>query len=390
MGLNIYFCDVCGVRVTDVDLRSGHGMRQYRDVICATCLEIGHGKEWLASRGLQAQAIGATPRTMAADMAVVDAGRDRAQTVPDSRAVGLPEDDSDPTATGHPSVRGAVIPRTHVTDFAGAAAGFAALGQQPAALRADDDGHLAEESSDDLDPALLGHAAAMTSDEHPASAFRTPVDEDESSPLINVKERATSASTSGKAPSEVPRSGASVAPSAQKGSTRFIAGSGKRPSTPSQTKGSGTKQTRTSSPRAGKGKDGKGGMPLPLKLSLVTIPLILLIAFFSIGPAIGHAKPADVHDMAAQKAKIDGGFMEAAAMVNAAIDSHDVAKMRAARERWINFQHEWELFTIAAKQWSNWTEDDCDRYWDGVLRAHDVQGRIKLLNDEIAKQSLGH
>ena len=131
-------------------------------------------------------------------------------------------------------------------------------------------------------------------------------------------------------------------------------------------------------------------MPLPLKISLVTIPLILLLAFFAIGPSIGRTKQPDVKDMAAQKAKIDGSFKEAAAMVNGAVESHDLAKMRAARERWTKFQHEWEVFTISAKQWSNWTEDDCDRYWDGVLKAHDVQSRIKLLNDDIAKQSIGH
>jgi hypothetical protein len=46
--MDIHFCDLCGVRVTDVDLRGGHGIRKQYDVICATCLELGHGKEWLA------------------------------------------------------------------------------------------------------------------------------------------------------------------------------------------------------------------------------------------------------------------------------------------------------------------------------------------------------
>jgi hypothetical protein len=47
--MNVYFCDVCGVRVTDVDLHSGHGMRRRNDVICGACLELGHGKEWMAN-----------------------------------------------------------------------------------------------------------------------------------------------------------------------------------------------------------------------------------------------------------------------------------------------------------------------------------------------------
>jgi len=45
--MNVYFCDVCGVRVTDVDLHSGHGIRRRHDVICAACLDLGHGKEWI-------------------------------------------------------------------------------------------------------------------------------------------------------------------------------------------------------------------------------------------------------------------------------------------------------------------------------------------------------
>jgi hypothetical protein len=49
--MNVYFCDVCGVRVTDVDLHSGHGIRRRHDVICAACLDLGHGKEWINGTG---------------------------------------------------------------------------------------------------------------------------------------------------------------------------------------------------------------------------------------------------------------------------------------------------------------------------------------------------
>ena len=50
MGLSIYFCDVCGTRITDADLRSGHGMLQRYDAICAGCIDLGHGKAWLEAR----------------------------------------------------------------------------------------------------------------------------------------------------------------------------------------------------------------------------------------------------------------------------------------------------------------------------------------------------
>ena len=48
--MDIYFCDLCGARVSDIDLRGGHGIRKQYDVICANCLELGHGKEWLAKQ----------------------------------------------------------------------------------------------------------------------------------------------------------------------------------------------------------------------------------------------------------------------------------------------------------------------------------------------------
>jgi len=51
--MDIYFCDLCGVRVTDIDLKGGHGLRSSHDVICANCLELGHGKDWLARRQAQ-------------------------------------------------------------------------------------------------------------------------------------------------------------------------------------------------------------------------------------------------------------------------------------------------------------------------------------------------
>jgi len=53
--MNVYFCDVCGVRVTDLDLHSGHGMRRRNDVICAACLELGHGKGWVANHAQKQQ-----------------------------------------------------------------------------------------------------------------------------------------------------------------------------------------------------------------------------------------------------------------------------------------------------------------------------------------------
>ncbi len=102
--MDIYFCDLCGVRVTDIDLKGGHGLRSGHDVICATCLELGHGKEWLAKRqpllkpvpgpgsgrqGKPAAAAGGEGRQAAA--ALLDRARDRARTAEEDQtpAVGV-------------------------------------------------------------------------------------------------------------------------------------------------------------------------------------------------------------------------------------------------------------------------------------------------------------
>ncbi|MBA3697623.1 MAG: hypothetical protein H0W78_01980 [Planctomycetes bacterium] len=111
--MDIHFCDLCGVRVTDVDLRGGHGIRKQYDVICATCLELGHGKEWLAShqRGkvataasqpaAQPAAAALAANTSNKQAPIVTLARDRVQTLEegdDSPAVApqvLSADESD-------------------------------------------------------------------------------------------------------------------------------------------------------------------------------------------------------------------------------------------------------------------------------------------------------
>jgi hypothetical protein len=108
--MDIYFCDLCGVRVTDIDLKGGHGLRSGHDVICATCLELGHGKEWLAKRQPQLKPVpgpgsgrqgkpavtagaasAAAGESRHAAAALLDRARDRARTAEEDQtpAVGV-------------------------------------------------------------------------------------------------------------------------------------------------------------------------------------------------------------------------------------------------------------------------------------------------------------
>lgn len=81
--MKVFFCDVCGVRVTDVDLSGGRGMRRRHDVICSTCLELGHGRQWAEDRGLSQRSTAAAASATPPGNPVIDAARDRASTMPD-------------------------------------------------------------------------------------------------------------------------------------------------------------------------------------------------------------------------------------------------------------------------------------------------------------------
>ncbi|MCX8039071.1 MAG: hypothetical protein N3B15_00620 [Planctomycetota bacterium] len=57
--MHIYFCDECGARVTDHDLRGGRGMRARHATICVSCVDQGRLSSWL-ERHRQEQAAAAT------------------------------------------------------------------------------------------------------------------------------------------------------------------------------------------------------------------------------------------------------------------------------------------------------------------------------------------
>lgn len=91
--MDIYFCDECGARVTDLDLRAGKGMRRRHATICAGCVDQGMAQAWLSRTGGKASAsaslqVGAAAPSALVASAVATAdpisvARDRARTVPD-------------------------------------------------------------------------------------------------------------------------------------------------------------------------------------------------------------------------------------------------------------------------------------------------------------------
>jgi hypothetical protein len=137
--MDIYFCDLCGVRVTDADLRAGHGINTNGDVICGTCLEMGHGKEWLSQRTAGKAVLTATG---ANEPSHIDVARDRARTFEDDDVAPMPDQIVAPMAVGD-DVEASEIDHVvtakvanspadpNSVNLASAASLFSALGKQP-------------------------------------------------------------------------------------------------------------------------------------------------------------------------------------------------------------------------------------------------------------------
>lgn len=95
--MHIFFCDICGVRVTDVDLRGGHGLRRRHHVICPTCLDLGHGKEWLERHRQRHHAVAAFDGTPSGAVALAE------PEIPDF----IPEPRETPAVVDHPLIAAA-------------------------------------------------------------------------------------------------------------------------------------------------------------------------------------------------------------------------------------------------------------------------------------------
>jgi hypothetical protein len=392
VGLNVYFCDVCGVRVTDVDLRSGHGMLRGRDVICATCLDMGHGKEWLASRGMAESApskaaSGSAPAGAANANPIINYARDRAATIPESTGASAARAD-----IAHEDTSAVITPQPEA-DFSGAAAGFAALTNRSERPSHDDDGRLDEESSDHVDPVLLHvtpqQGVVLSGDLPPTSPFDSEADD---GPAVAPAAAAKAKSSGSSRIVAKPKSDRLRNPGAGRGSQAAAAKSTtKRSSTAaspaSSGKASNPKSSKISKSTSSRAKRGGGGLSLPLKVSLITVPLLLiLVVSLSVGGTGAAAKQAEVKDLPAQKERIEREFSEVKSVINSAYSSKNLSDMKAANQRWQQFLGAWDGFAKDAQRYSGWTEDQCSSYWEG-LRAPDVGARTRLLRDEIAKQS---
>ncbi|MBA2480821.1 MAG: hypothetical protein H0V44_09170 [Planctomycetes bacterium] len=379
--MNVYFCDSCGVRVTDVDLHSGHGMRRRNDVICATCIDLGHGKDWM-QKG-QAPVLAAVGAGVAEDAdqqraaqrpssPIIAVARDRARTVEEEEepaavapvvmradlsahvVEGVPDLDDD-SAT-------AKVPILH-QNLASTAAGFAALGQPVDESRSSDDDDL-EETPVPQKPDDTGAESILAPTAAPAPGV-SPFESSKDAPDTDREKEET----------RIPSSPDTEI--AHKSSDRL-------------SKSQKSARGKTSASRAGKpGKStsrrGKSSNQQILIMSAVTGVLILIIGVLVIVKASnrGPRTPQTIVEDLTKKIRTE--VKAAATTAKAALQSKDPAALQDARTKLMALQADVNTFNIAAQK-ASWSEDNVETFLERDVHYQDVKTMLRLVNDELVKQ----
>jgi hypothetical protein len=408
--MDIYFCDLCGVRVTDIDLKGGHGLRSGHDVICATCLELGHGKEWLAKRQPQLKAVPASGPTRPAKTAAVavtamatasdsrqaaaallDRARDRARTAEEDQtpAIGVqllacePEGDAElaheeqseleEESGAHPQLTPA---ESHSTNLAAAANAFSALGPSAPAKETSASHHADDlddqEAAGEMDtqavaPAVAGDDVATDSPFSFTGAGDKPTvkkadaleDDDEVGRKVNQKDETL--------PTDRPPLKAEArAPS----------------SVTSATKRSSAKNSKTKSPKA----SGRGPRPakksnnrVVIILSCITLPFLLIMIYLTVMRGSGGHGPQKVikinisEDL--RKSIADARLDATAALQGTPLPD----KLDAARDKIQAIRPKIDDFEIQAKK-VGMSDEDIERAIEAV-HWQETASLVKNLNE---------
>ncbi len=346
MGLHIYFCDICGVRVTDVDLRSGHGLLRGHQVMCGTCVGMGHGQSWL--QGTEAASAGGPVPSHP----LIDAARDRAQTVPDPIGTGVPRQDT------HDTVR--VPSASPVSDLSSVAASLGAMSSAPA-----------ETSSLPTDDVPDVQDLPQDGMEHPAAPFVARADGEESSalqPAVRVSAPSSSSSR---------RRAAAATPTPAPGHD-----SGKRRSSTSSKSPSARQAKPKTAKSARTEASTKPKLPLPVVVTVIGLLVIGTGAFMMRqGVFTSSAKP-QVVELSDVKDQLYQSIKDARIVMNEALESRDVAKLKQARVKFQAAQDKCQEFERWAKQ-ANWTEENIEVQLEGFhfedLKAKDHDVRLELV-----------
>jgi hypothetical protein len=389
--MDIYFCDLCGARVTDVDLRGGHGIRRQYDVICATCLELGHGKEWLAKHQPRPRQAAAKPPVqlvaVAAGAAVpiggvrsepsIDVARDRARTAdedhPDEtpavapRTLQADEPEETPASEleGDDEPGGAPQQEGNGYNLAAAASSFAAMGGSAKAAGVASADDLVDEAHDEHDAptesVALGtkDAAAKDEIEEAASPFQAeaataPSGKDETlpidrAPLVPEKPKASTSSANTR------KSSAKVSKN-------------KMP------KGSGRARSRNNNKNV--------LMMSGISLAILTMIMLIIISGHKSGPKDRTTIKVDLSE------NVKHSMSEARVAADSALKTLKMGDLKAAKAKILAIVPEIDHFAKEAEK-QGWTDDEMGRYLEQISWPA-TNSRIRLLNDEIAKQGGGN
>jgi hypothetical protein len=431
--MDIYFCDLCGVRVTDIDLKGGHGLRRSHDVICATCLELGHGKDWLAKHSSQPRPAAIPAKSPAPakpqlamvaaasnrPAALLDVARDRARTAdadhdhtPAVAPQVLAHDDEPAEASteseldndGDHEVTAKVGGSDH-TNLAAAASSFSALGSSPGAA----EDQAPQSAADDLEdqdqdqdhqpesPGADSGARAAEEIEQASSPFAfKQADETEASPVLVDDSETSEGEEATAAPQKKPT----------RATARRSAGGGKDETLPAertplksdgevakkQSSGSNSANRKSSAKVSKTGKSNKlsgrgrskGSNKTVMLVTCVTLPLLFLIMAylqFSSHKSPGARKTETVNISEEVKKGIVAAKLDTTMALNASpkkLEQLDSA--RAQIQGIISLINSYEK-TAKSK---GMTDDEIER---ALEAAHwpDLQMLIKPLNDERAK-----
>ena len=419
--MDIHFCDLCGARVTDIDLRGGHGICRLYEVICATCGDLGHGKEWLAnnqqrqqrqsiSSSQPAPALAASAVAAKAGSPKINEARDRAATLEedDDAAPVAPqvldaEDADDLGDEDHGTLSAEQTPQSVPAlnnHFAAAASSFSAMGAQK--NRASNNA-----GQEDVDDAEQGEGL---SDESKASPFITENSNDISDSPFAFSEKSDQANDdqesvsqkdetlpSDRDPVMAEKPSQSSARKATAGSASFKRASG----TNNKPSNAGTKSANKSSettPRAGSSKSGKvvpkgsGRAKAQNKnkniiiMSCISVGILLMVMLIGISSMSSPKKAPDALPPMNLSETLKTAIKEAKSSAVSALRSEDVSALKSAKTQIQNLKLEISNWGDEATK-QGYTDEDLGRYLD-LVGFPDVNSLQRNISDMlIRKQS---
>ncbi len=429
--MNIFFCDGCGIRVTETDLRSGHGVRRKTEVFCPDCVNKGKGTPGVLSPAAPAPASSASvqPVAVKTPLPAVDplpsaapfaaAAPPAAATPPPASAAREHEKANENTAR---------LP-ARSQDLSAAVSGFSAMSQPIATSERAAAARDASSADDLIDEADAPDAKtdthrevkskAATAELTDAAADATTPGKHETDAGLEAVQAADAAAADasdakGKPPTRAtvradrvppPSSPANRAATASRSSTASRASTASRSSTASRaststksghrtpTPSSSSNRTPTPGRASGRGKTGpQSGRKLSNKdrkmLAFSVVGIAALLAIFLVISLMQDRKPRQQEQPREINylSELNAQLVKARDDANAALnrDPKSLDELNKARASLLAFQEAINKFEKRMRTEQKWTEENVNTQLS-QLNASDVNMLMRNINDERIK-----